>query len=246
MREELVRRAFLLIDEEIPKYGLRADLVTVNTLLGLLMSTNKYNESLTILSDMPSKYGLKPDVITYSTCITTCNRARQWDHVAHLHESMTASGIAANIITYNALISAAARQGHVDNCSLIGLLVGLFCSLPGLFCSLPGLFCSVGHVDKAFELWDGLKKAGLEPNVVTYSSLIAACQHGDRWVQVCVLMHILKSQTKPLHYATPLHYTTPLHRHRSVTWHTFSKAKLNHYTTLHHYTKLNLYTGTGF
>jgi len=27
-----------------------------------------------------------------------------------------------------------------------------------------------------------LKQAGLEPNVVTYSSLIAACQHGDRWV----------------------------------------------------------------
>jgi pentatricopeptide repeat protein len=113
-KEVYVQQAFELLNDDIPRYGLRPDLVTINALLGVLMAANKWQDSLNVLGEMEAKYFLKGDVITYSTCISACNRARQWEHVEGVQDKMKGAGIAGNVITYNALISSAARQGYVE------------------------------------------------------------------------------------------------------------------------------------
>ena len=52
---------------ELPRYGLRPDLVTLNSVLGVLMVANKCTESLALVNALEDKYGLTADVITYST-----------------------------------------------------------------------------------------------------------------------------------------------------------------------------------
>ena len=110
-KEALVAKSFGIVDIDMPSFGLKPDLVTINSLLGVLMEAGKWQRCVEMLAEMTERWALVPDVITYSTIISACNRARQWALVSDVSAQMQAAGVASNLITYNALISAAARQG---------------------------------------------------------------------------------------------------------------------------------------
>ena len=111
-KEALVAKSFGIVDIDMPSFGLKPDLVTINSLLGVLMEAGKWQRCVEMLAEMTERWALVPDVITYSTIISACNRARQWALVSEVSAQMQAAGVASNLITYNALISAAARQGE--------------------------------------------------------------------------------------------------------------------------------------
>lgn len=95
---------------------------------------------------------------------------------------MEAAELAANIITYNAAISAC------EKCNLAGW-IGLSLGHPKLVQNslFSRIFCQCRHLGKrwltALNIFEKLRDLRLEATVVTYAACISACEKGGQWTR---------------------------------------------------------------
>jgi pentatricopeptide repeat domain-containing protein 1 len=58
--------------------------------------------------------GVPPVTRTYNTLMIACNTSGQWQQALEVHKEMRAAGHMLNTTSYNALISAHSKSGHLD------------------------------------------------------------------------------------------------------------------------------------
>ena len=61
-----------------------------------------------------SPQGVPPVTRTFNTLMIACNTSGQWQQALEVHREMRAGGHALNTTSYNALISAHSKSGHLD------------------------------------------------------------------------------------------------------------------------------------
>ncbi|KAJ1254060.1 hypothetical protein BS78_K127000 [Paspalum vaginatum] len=72
------------------------------------------------------------------------------------------------------------KSGHEDNICVSGSLVDMYAKMkPDLKCwnSMIGGYGNHGDSEMGFKLFDGMIRGGLQPDHVTYISLLSACSH---------------------------------------------------------------------
>ena len=63
---------------------------------------------------LPAVQGVPPVTRTFNTLMIACNTSGQWQQALEVHAEMRAGGHALNTTSYNALISAHSKSGHLD------------------------------------------------------------------------------------------------------------------------------------
>ncbi|KAI3471607.1 hypothetical protein Pfo_028257 [Paulownia fortunei] len=158
------------------------DTTTLNIVIGCLVKLGKYEEAIKVFNSMREKRSeCRPDIVTYTS-------------IMHMY-SVCGQGLKPNIVSYNALLGAYASLGLSESASSIFNEMKQNGIRPDVisYTSLLNAFGRSQQPQKAREIFDDEKKqlqtefaeavellremeqVGLQPNVVSISSLLAAC-----------------------------------------------------------------------
>eukprot|EP00933_Yihiella_yeosuensis_P003484 TRINITY_DN10637_c0_g1_i1.p1 TRINITY_DN10637_c0_g1~~TRINITY_DN10637_c0_g1_i1.p1 ORF type:complete len:778 (+),score=181.27 TRINITY_DN10637_c0_g1_i1:228-2561(+) len=160
--------------------------VTLGCMVEALVSNRQSNQAWTLVNQMwedPENHSLVNTVI-YSTIVKGFAIAKQHERVLAVCKEMKDRGIHCNTITYNTMLNCLARCGtmeHVD-----GILVDMRSADPP---ALPDLvtystivkgYSAAGELEKALQVYQDVKKAGLVPDEVMYNSLLDGCARSHK------------------------------------------------------------------
>ncbi|GAY52880.1 hypothetical protein CUMW_145370, partial [Citrus unshiu] len=112
-----------------------------------------------------------PDAVTFTSLIKGLCADSRIMEAAALFTKLRVFGCEPDVFTYNTLINGLCRTGH----TIVAL--NLFEEMA----NGNGEFGVEGFVDKAMELFLQMKDENINPNVVTYNSLIHWFSHADDW-----------------------------------------------------------------
>eukprot|EP00798_Chlamydomonas_sp_ICE-L_P016766 gene16766-23041_t len=177
----------------------------VSTLLKELsrrVSDKRAVELFSYLQDLSEHHVLRPlcDVYTYTTMISLCNYTHNVDRAMQLVDEMRRQSIDRNVHTYTALMNVCIKCGRyqlavevfesmravkqVPNVVTYNTLIDVYGKL-GLWEKalqvIDTMKRELGQVDNALEVYQEMIRQNMERSVITYSSLISACEKGDQW-----------------------------------------------------------------
>ncbi|CAE8633242.1 unnamed protein product, partial [Polarella glacialis] len=131
----------------------------------------------------------------YGAAMSACDKGKQWQLALSLLLSMTGSGLAPDLVTYNSAISALSLIKHnSDNntvrkggqwCTALALLADMTEArlyLDQVSYNTAITACSKqGEWQLALDLFRKMSEMGVEPDHISYNAAITACSNGDQW-----------------------------------------------------------------
>ncbi|CAM9219017.1 unnamed protein product, partial [Scytosiphon promiscuus] len=161
------------------------NVVTFNSVIGACKRAGRSEEALAVLGMLRRK-GVQPDVISFNSAIGACASGGKWEAALQLLELMPSEGVTPDLMTYNIALDACVKGGQWEMAmSLFEELVVLSSGDDGdenlrpdlyTYNTLMTVFSNAGMLPRALELLEEAKAGGLSPDVVTYSTLIRACE----------------------------------------------------------------------
>ncbi len=160
---------------------------------------------------------LKPNVFTFGSLLNACNRARNVDKAMELLRSMeTDYGVAPNAIVYSSAISACARSEPPKPELALKLLKEvveekkLSMSVVGFNAAISAC-AQASDWENAISLLTRMEEAAKnnnndsdagflvpEPDVVTYGTVLAACERGGQWKLILKNAESMQERGLPL------------------------------------------------
>ncbi|KAH6558457.1 hypothetical protein KP509_1Z062400 [Ceratopteris richardii] len=117
------------------------------------------------------------NVIIYSSALKACNHSGNLKQGRIVHDSIVQSGLQSDLILDNTLIDMYAKCGSVAEAH------NVFYSMPKpdivSWGALIAGYAAYGPSDIAFELFNGMQHAGLQPCKTTFLSILKACVTGE-------------------------------------------------------------------
>ncbi|CAN7035600.1 unnamed protein product [Brassica rapa subsp. trilocularis] len=150
----------LSLFNEMEREGIKADVITYNSLIGGFCNAGRWDDGAQLLRDMITR-NITPNVVTFSALIDCFVKegklkeakelynemAKRVDDGMKLFREISLRGLVANTVTYSTLI-----QG----------------------------FCEAGKLNVAKELFQEMVSRGVSPSVVTYGILLdGLCDNGE-------------------------------------------------------------------
>ena len=143
--------------------GVAPDVVSYNSTISACEKAGQWERALELLSEM-QEHGLEPDVISYSATISACEKGGEWRRALELFNEMRRRRpeIEPNSFIYNAMISACEKAR------------------------------GGAEWQCAIELLDEMTERGIEPDVISYSAAISACEKGGEWQRALELLDAIR------------------------------------------------------
>ncbi|RLM80255.1 pentatricopeptide repeat-containing protein [Panicum miliaceum] len=159
-------QVFLSVEEK--------DAVTWNTYIAAHSRHGGYIEALMLFKDMLDT-DVCPDNFTYASALAACAELSLIRHGSQVHCHLIRSREDSDVAVGNAIISMYASCGHMV------LALRAFDQLRGRnLCSWNTLisgFGKQGRAREAIETFERMKEAGIAPDSITFTGLLAACNH---------------------------------------------------------------------
>ncbi|CAO1942118.1 unnamed protein product [Urochloa humidicola] len=160
-------QVFLSVEEK--------DAVTWNTYIAAHSRRGGHTETLKLFKDMLMDANVSPDNFTHASALSACAELSLIRHGRQVHCRLIRSREDTDVATGNAVIGMYARCGHMvlaarafgqlrdpNSCSWNTMISG---------------FGKQGRAREAIETFDRMKEAGIAPDSVTFTALLAACSH---------------------------------------------------------------------
>ncbi|CAE8618006.1 unnamed protein product [Polarella glacialis] len=168
----------LAVFHEIP----RPNTVAYNAALSAAERGSQWEQAMALLQDLlflkmkqpagtESLRRLGPDQISFSAAISACGAASRWQQSIALLRSLPMHGLKADVVAYNAAISAAALSESEE---------------------------AFLAFDLAWELFLEVTAASLEPSMVTFNSAINAAEKARRWAEALMLLELARIDSEKL------------------------------------------------
>ncbi|KAL5717057.1 hypothetical protein ACHQM5_010134 [Ranunculus cassubicifolius] len=160
-----------IFDEMIEK-----DLVCWSAMISSYAESNWPLEALKLFSNMQLS-GLKPDRITMLSVISACAQLGTLDKAKWVHHFVDTNGFGDILSINNALIDMYAKCGSLENARKV------FDKVPQrqrnviTWTSMITGFAMHGDATTVLKLFQNMKADGVEPNSVTFVSVLYACSH---------------------------------------------------------------------
>ncbi|KAK6161709.1 hypothetical protein DH2020_005090 [Rehmannia glutinosa] len=175
-------RAFSIIQDHALASG-SGDFVA-DSLSSLLLSCTKlklrFEEAIFVYKQMCQKK-IKPDHFTYPSVLKACAEQSNLDFGREVHRSINASSLKWDLFVQNALISMYGKCGDLE------IALNIFNKMPVRdevsWNSVISGYASRGMWDEAFELFESMRAAGVEANIIIWNTIagviigLNACSH---------------------------------------------------------------------
>jgi len=184
-RPTRLREAFEIFEQGVgPQTGLTPNVFSFGALMNACNRARNSNEALELLKLMQDEYGVSPNAVVYSSAISACARSlppQPNEALRLLREAVEEKEQPMNVVGFNAAISACAQAGDWENAISI----------------LSRMERATDKTEVAPVYNNGVPYVVPKPDVITYGTVLAACEKGERWE--LVLKYADEMQAKRLH-----------------------------------------------
>ncbi|XWS28382.1 hypothetical protein CRYUN_Cryun25bG0064000 [Craigia yunnanensis] len=161
---EMAREVF----EQIPRKGV----VTWNTMIAGYSSIGNSQSCIEFFKRMNME-GIEPSLTTLSSILVACSRSAQLQYGKFIHGYMIRNMIETDIFVNNSLIDLYFKCGNVHSAE------NIFKQMPKTdvvsWNVMISGYVSVGKYFDALGIYENMIKAGVNPDAVTFTSVLAAC-----------------------------------------------------------------------
>eukprot|EP00439_Symbiodinium_sp_Y106_P045996 s1145_g5.t2 len=171
-----------------------ADLIGFSSAITACEKASEWQVALSLLEDLEDSARtirlLWVDLISFNAAISACGNAGCWQQALLLFSSLQQSGLTPDTVSYNALTSAFEKASQwqralsqlsaSSNIVAFGAVVSACARGPEVgivTCNTALAACKKSNsLQKALQVLDGLGNRRLQPDIITISTLIGACQ----------------------------------------------------------------------
>lgn len=148
------------------------DLIAWNTMIGGLAEGGSWEEASEVYHQM-QREGIMPNKVTYVSIINACVNSAALHWGKEIHSRVLKAGFMSDVSVANALISMYARCGSIKDARLVFEEMGKRDVIS--WTAMIGGLAKSGLSTEAWAVFQEMQQAGVEPNRVTYLSILNAC-----------------------------------------------------------------------
>lgn len=148
------------------------DLIAWNTMIGGLAEGGSWEEASEVYHQM-QREGTMPNKITYLSIINACANSAALHWGKDIHSRVMKAGFMSDLSVANALISMYARCGSMEDARLVFDKMVRRDVIS--WTAMIGGLAKSGLSTEAWAVFQEMQQAGVEPNRVTYMSILNAC-----------------------------------------------------------------------
>ncbi|KAF3786688.1 Pentatricopeptide repeat-containing protein [Nymphaea thermarum] len=150
------------------------DLVTWNSIIGAYAGHGQLKEALVLFKRMWDEH-VKPDGFTLTTVLSVCARVGELDTGEWIREYIQRKGVALNYIVGAALVDMYSKCGRIKSAEEVFELSPK-CDV-SVWNAMIGGLAMHGRANNAFELFNQMLNVQIEPDAITFLSMLNACSH---------------------------------------------------------------------
>ncbi|KAM7273377.1 hypothetical protein ACFE04_028041 [Oxalis oulophora] len=156
------------------RVGLVPDLITWNAMISGLAQAKLGNKALKLFTDMLVS-GVKPNQVTITGLLPACGSTGFVQSGREVHGLIYRMGLDVNFFVASALID------MYSKCGSIKFARNVFDSIPiknvASWNAMIGCYGKQGTADLSIQLFERMRKEGIQPNEVTLTCVLSACSH---------------------------------------------------------------------
>ncbi|CAJ1425048.1 unnamed protein product [Effrenium voratum] len=179
-------RKSLAVLPELLRRGMKVELATCGAVLSSCEKASQWRQTLDTLNQQQQHRAWpQPNVVAYSAAIAACEKARNWPMALHLLRSMSEIGIQPDLVALNSALSACPWELAL---CLGEVAVSHSMQLNTVSYNILLSALSVGQSfsqSRELEVLEDMRRSLLQPDVVTYNTLLSATLRRADWQAAC-------------------------------------------------------------
>ncbi|KAJ6432107.1 hypothetical protein OIU84_019377 [Salix udensis] len=152
----------------IGEFGCKPSVKIYNHVLDALLSENKFQMITGIYNNM-KRDGIELNVYTYNMLLKALCKNNRVDAARKLLAEMSYKGCIPDAVSYTTVVSSMCRLGKVEEARELSMRIKSFVPV---YNALINGFCREHKMEEVFELFNEMAVEGIDPNVITYSTVI--------------------------------------------------------------------------
>ncbi|CAL1386043.1 unnamed protein product [Linum trigynum] len=177
------------------------DVINYTTVFSGYCDEGKLDEAMKLFEEM-KRNGITPDVVLYNVLASGLARLGFTQEVKYLLNYMKDSGIEPNNGTYSVIIEGLATGGKLEDAeaflaALENPSLDIYCGMVNAYCSAKrviNMLLRAGEIRKALELFNEMKANGINPDVVTYTTIMNLYCSVDHLKEAVNLFHDMEAK----------------------------------------------------
>ncbi|XVF49255.1 hypothetical protein PTKIN_Ptkin03bG0253700 [Pterospermum kingtungense] len=162
---------------QMQSLGVHPNLITWTTLITGLAHNGCQDEAVQIFQKMLES-GIKPNTITISSVLSACTNVTSFRHGRAIHGYAIRHDLGSQIPVSTALLDMYAKCGYLSQAKRVFDNI-LSKELP-VYNAMISAYAVHGQAGEALAIYKHLEEAGVEPDGITFTSVLSACSHTGR------------------------------------------------------------------
>ncbi|XWS71978.1 hypothetical protein CRYUN_Cryun02cG0001200 [Craigia yunnanensis] len=162
---------------QMQSLGAHPNLITWTTLITGLAHNGFHDEAVQIFQKMQES-GIKPNTISISSALSACTNVTSLWHGRAIHGYAIRHDLGSQISVSTALVDMYAKCGYLSQAKRV-FDNNLSKELP-VYNAMISAYALHGQAGEALAVYKHLEEAGVEPDGITFTSVLSACSHTGR------------------------------------------------------------------
>ncbi|MBA0622212.1 hypothetical protein Godav_007773 [Gossypium davidsonii] len=154
--------------------GVHPNLITWTTLITGLSHNGFHDEALQVFQEMQES-GIKPNTVSISSALSACTNVTSLQHGRAIHGYAIRHDLGSQISVSTALVDMYAKCGCLSRAKRVFDHISSN-ELP-VYNAMISAYALHGQAGEALAVYKNLKEAGIEPDGITFTSVLSACSH---------------------------------------------------------------------
>ncbi|XP_023523314.1 putative pentatricopeptide repeat-containing protein At1g53330 [Cucurbita pepo subsp. pepo] len=169
--------------DEMPKRGVKPNVVTFGTLIYGLSLNSKLDEALRLKEDMVRVYGILPNASIYATLIKGFCGIGDLNLAFKLKEEMVTNKVKLDSAIYSTFISALFKHGRKEEVPEILAEMGENGCKPDTvtYNAMINGQCKENDLESAYKVLDEMVKKGCKPDVISFNTIMGRLCKEGKW-----------------------------------------------------------------